>query len=59
MINILSGIVFIAVLLLAVHIWVKRNSWYDVETGTWAPKCPLCKGKRDKYCPKSCLGDEL
>lgn len=56
MITILYGIIFIVAFMLVIYIG--RNTWYDVETGTWAPKCPLCKGKRDKYCPKSCLGDK-
>lgn len=32
--------------------------WYDPETDSWFPKCKLCKGKRDKNCPKECMDDD-
>lgn len=58
MMDILSGVAFIAILLLVIYFRTKRDFWYDLETDVWFPKCHICKGKRDKYCPKSCLGDE-
>ena len=58
MMDILSGVVFIVGLVLAICFVIRKDYWYDPETDMWFPKCNACKGKRDKSCPESCLGDE-